>query len=589
MVTHLLLLRLWTLIILSPILIQPASAQWSDNIIRNLVIDDRQDEQVLPLIVSNIDKGCYISWFDHSSGTYQLFVQRLDERGNKLWGEDGLLVSSNQQDTWLTGYDMIADRNGNLIITFADTRQGIQNVFAYKISPDKEFLWGTDGIRLSESDIFEHSPRVVETSDGRYMFAWEVIYDEQSSGVLVQKLTKDGEKVFSNGNLTISSFMPKNCYSRIVPSDNGSAIVAFMSYDSDTLVKENDMVLTVQKVNSSGDIMFPVDNPIKLGVEIQNAGGIIYYIRPTIISDGNNGAFISWYEDRDFDNVFTVYLQHINSQGRTSFKLNGVPASTLAGNEMLNPQIVYNPQTYEPLLFWRNHDKTVNNEGGSIRCQKFNMVGKPVFGESGKNLFTWLLGNDVLEYKVVPTKSGIYFLFLHNESGNPSCGDPYTLKCMFINYTGESQWLLNIVKMSEGSPKLNLDAVIDASDVCKSVWCDKKQDEGGIYAQNINPDGSLGNKSTGVDDIDYNKYNFSVSPNPVSTNALFKYYLPNNNFVTLRVYDLLGNEITTLVNEFQYSGSKSILWSVSSKVNAGMYMYKLQSGNETLIGKFIVQ
>ncbi|TAL67541.1 MAG: T9SS type A sorting domain-containing protein [Bacteroidetes bacterium] len=575
MFTNLLLLRKWTLIILLILISIPLLAEWPSDISQNLKINDIEDEQILPLVISSPDGGCYVSWFDKSTGSYRIFIQKLDDRGNLTWGKDGLLISDQKQDTWLTGYDMISDHDGNVIITFADIRNNdIQNVYAYKISPQKEFLWGENGVRLSENDLFEHSPRVVETTDGCFMFVWEVIYDSESSGVIVQKLNSSGEKVFQNGNLTLSSSNPKLCYSRIVPSDNGSAIIAFMGFDSDTLVKEDDMVLTVQKINALGHVMYPSGNAIKLGVEIQNCGGIVYFIRPVMISDGKNGAYLAWYDDRNRTNIYTTYIQHIDSKGDISFIENGVPAITLQGNEMLSPRIAVNSETNEPLLFWRNNDKTMPIEGGSIKCQRFNLTGKPVFGSSGKTLYSSPSENNAPDYTIACTVNGVYVLFLNDDTGGNQCPPQITIKCMFINFNGDKIWNNNIVNLSHGSPKFELEASAEINGICKAVWCDQRLDNGGIYAQNINPDGTTGYKPTSVDENEKNSILLENIPNPFSTSTRIIYNIPESSYITIKLYDAAGIELKTLVSEKKEKAVYNYEFD-NDGLNSGVYFIKL--------------
>ncbi|MBI5324152.1 MAG: T9SS type A sorting domain-containing protein [Ignavibacteriae bacterium] len=579
MMTNLLMLRKWTLVILLFLISIPLLAEWPNDISQNLKINDIEDEQILPMVASTPDGGCYVSWFDRNTGSYRLILQKLDNKGNLLWGNEGLIISDQKQDTWLTGYDMIADKEGNVIVTFADIRNNdIQNVFAYKISPLKEFLWGYEGVRISESDLFEHSPRVVETTDGCFMFVWEVINDSESSGVIVQKLNSNGDKVFQNGNQVISSNMPKHCYSRIVASDNGSAIICFMGYDSDTLVKEDDMVLTVQKINAWGHVMFPSGNSIKLGIELQNCGGIVYFIRPVMISDGNNGAYLSWYDDRDKDNVYTTYIQHIDSQGDLSFTDNGIPAITLQGNEMLAPKIAVNPITNEPLLFWKNKDKTTPIEGGSIKFQRFNLIGKPVYGNSGKTLYSMPNETEAPEFSIAGADNGVYVLFLADDSGGNQCPPQVTLKCMFINFNGENPWN-KIVNLSSGSPKYDIQATASNNGICKIAWCDQRNDAGGIYSQNINPDGTPGYKPLDIEDDGTNLLSLKNNPNPFSYSTKINYFLPKSGMVSIRLYDAVGNELKTLVNDFNEAGNHNYIFE-NNGLTSGVYFCRMETDDK---------
>ena len=63
-------------------------------------------------------------------------------------------------------------------------------------------------------------------------------------------------------------------------------------------------------------------------------------------------------------------------------------------------------------------------------------------------------------------------------------------------------------------------------------------------------------------------------PNPFNPSTLIRYQLPAESYVTLKVYDLLGQEITTLVDEVRDAGYWETSWDASG-VGSGIYFYKL--------------
>ena len=75
-------------------------------------------------------------------------------------------------------------------------------------------------------------------------------------------------------------------------------------------------------------------------------------------------------------------------------------------------------------------------------------------------------------------------------------------------------------------------------------------------------------------------------PNPFNPSTLIKYQIPVSDNVTIKVYDVLGNEITTLVNEFKPAGSYSISFN-GSKLASGVYFYRLQTSGFNEIKKMV--
>ena len=67
-------------------------------------------------------------------------------------------------------------------------------------------------------------------------------------------------------------------------------------------------------------------------------------------------------------------------------------------------------------------------------------------------------------------------------------------------------------------------------------------------------------------------------PNPFNPSTTISYQIPKDSFVTLKVYDVLGREVSKLVNEKQSPGNYSVNFN-ASKLSSGIYLYKIHAGN----------
>ena len=67
-------------------------------------------------------------------------------------------------------------------------------------------------------------------------------------------------------------------------------------------------------------------------------------------------------------------------------------------------------------------------------------------------------------------------------------------------------------------------------------------------------------------------------PNPFNPTTTISYSIPNDEKVVLKVYDIIGSEITTLVNEEKAAGKYEVNFDASS-LSSGVYIYKIQAGN----------
>ncbi len=84
--------------------------------------------------------------------------------------------------------------------------------------------------------------------------------------------------------------------------------------------------------------------------------------------------------------------------------------------------------------------------------------------------------------------------------------------------------------------------------------------------------------------------NFNLSqnyPNPFNPATTFNYDLPNDGIVTIKVYDILGREMTTLVNEMKTAGYHKVQFNAADFAS-GAYFYQMKSGEFVAVKKFVV-
>ena len=95
---------------------------------------------------------------------------------------------------------------------------------------------------------------------------------------------------------------------------------------------------------------------------------------------------------------------------------------------------------------------------------------------------------------------------------------------------------------------------------------------------------------TGVENEDQIPTQYSLSqnyPNPFNPSTTISYQLQTSGRVTLKVYNILGDELATLVNEEKSAGSFDVKFD-ASQLSSGIYFYKLQTGNFVETKKMIL-
>jgi len=76
-------------------------------------------------------------------------------------------------------------------------------------------------------------------------------------------------------------------------------------------------------------------------------------------------------------------------------------------------------------------------------------------------------------------------------------------------------------------------------------------------------------------------------PNPFNPTTMINYQIPNDGQVTLKVYDVLGREVKTLVNQYQQVGRYNVTLD-GSGLASGVYFYRLVSGNYVSTKKMVL-
>ena len=75
-------------------------------------------------------------------------------------------------------------------------------------------------------------------------------------------------------------------------------------------------------------------------------------------------------------------------------------------------------------------------------------------------------------------------------------------------------------------------------------------------------------------------------PNPFNPITVITYSIPSDEFVQLKVYDLIGKEVTELVSQHLKAGVHSVIYDASNQ-SAGIYIYSIKAGNYTQSKKLI--
>ncbi len=449
--------------------------QWPTSPAPNLAIADFTGEQTLTKVATTADGGCYLGWFDHRGASYAVYLQRLDPAGVELWPHGGMLVSGNPQSSSLVDWDLICDSQDHCVLTFTDTRAGGDlDVYAYRIAPNGTFVWGPNGVALSNNGDYEPNPRVCETSGGLFAFVWA---NTVTLTIQYQLVYPNGTVIYPAGGYSIAGdagASPGFC--RVAAADGNSFIISWVRTTAFTGNKH----VHAQKIAPSGIPMW--NGGTRIAVFDQGSVPIAH--EPRLVSDGNGGAIVGWHFSAG--SLFSCRVQHVLGNGTEAFPHNGVNVSTSA-NSKFDPAIVWQPVALEVFVVW--NERNVGQTTWGIFAQKLDALGALQWGANGVTL---LPIDTVVKFAPVAARFGTFGITASVLEESLGAGLKKVL-VFGLDGAGTPMWPTVAASMV-ASDKLRLALATNTSGTCVLAWTDLRTGtfSGDIFAEAVDAAGNLG-------------------------------------------------------------------------------------------------
>jgi hypothetical protein len=479
------------------------TAQWTNNPLFNTIVRDSIGlEESVPLQATTPDGKTWVSYFALYGGGYQMFVQLLDSAGNKLFGNAGLLVSNNPQSTAIFRYDLKSDNNGNAILAFQDTRTGGDlHVVAYKISQQGNQLWGNNGIQLIDPQSDQGiSPTIGFTQNGNIVFSWNA---SNSTGqwVAAKMVDQAGSNMWPS-YLQIKDPAGVKRYGRptVAPCGADGFLMLYVETTGFGLGVSN---MYAMRYDVNGNTVWSA--PVHFSTNT-----ISFFFFPKAVEDGLSGFYTAFTTGNPTNPAWSdVFVQHIDSSGNL-WNATGNAASIQPGEQRFCVAAHREPFSGTFWVLIKTTDPNQNQSG--VAVQSFDMQGNTQLTSIAPSIVsTSAAYNDPWDFTI--TNDGIIAFYV---VGN---FNTQTIQAMKCDFTGSLMWNgFPALICTKASEKDDLMAGLYSNGQTVLVWMDKRNDFG-VYAQNVNNDGSIG-VATAIQE--YATSDISIWPNPFTDSFTFE-------------------------------------------------------------------
>jgi len=504
-----------------------AYTQWS-----NVTICTASGIQSYQTIVSDGSGGAIITWADARTGTADIYAQRINSSGTVQWSVDGVVICTATGGQYTP--KIVRDGSGGAIITWADNRSGTNDIYAQRINLSGAVQWAVDGVAICTATGVQFSQAIASDGSGGAIITWQDARTG-SSDIYARKINSDGVVQWTADGVAICTASSPQFNPTIVSDGSGGAIITW----EDTRGFGSDIY--AQRINSSGTVQWTANGVIVCGASgSQN--------NPMIVSDDVTGAIITWQDYRSTSNA-DIYAQRINSNGVVQWISNGEAICTTTVYDQVVPTIT-NDGASGAIITWSDHRTGTD----VIYAQRINSSGAVQWTSEGVVISNF--ATVATNQQIVSDDAGGAII-----TWEDSRGDIYAQR---INLSGVVQWTANGVGIGTGGSSPTIVSSGSGLAIIATGGTD-------ISASQLDGNGLLPVGLTLVPD----KFRLSQNyPNPFNPSTTIQFGLPNASYVTLKIFNILGQEVASLINEKREAGQHSVQWNAHS-LASGVYFYRL--------------
>ncbi len=294
-------------------------------------VADYFDEQSFPYVLSDEQGGAYVGWRSASAeGDNNVFLQRLNAAGERLWGNNGVTLASTESDEQIE--QMISDGEDGFVVTWIKSTLDLEdfqwddNIWANRVNSDGAGSWGEGGNGIPVvSTIGRQRTSKISRHPFGFMAVWVDGRDDLGDGqpgndIYGQFIKPNGEIAWvTNGWVLVNVDEHQDNPDIAVEMQTGKVWLVWEDHRNINSAKHIDIYVN--------KFMPPQRPDERLTMLLADSAGHTDYgrklvslaynqLNPSIVHDGQRGAYVAWSDFRTIGIHSDIYGIHLDPFGR---------------------------------------------------------------------------------------------------------------------------------------------------------------------------------------------------------------------------------------------------------------------------------
>jgi hypothetical protein len=289
------------------------------------VVVNSAGTQGAPVAVADGVGGVIVAWVDsRNSGStgLDLYAQRLSGAGAQLWAGGGVVVCTAPLDQ--TQPVICSDGAGGAVIGWSDGRTpaNFADLYAQRVTAAGAVAWAANGVAVSATTLDQFELRLCPDGAGGAIFSWSDFRSGTSFDIYANRISAAGSVLWLTNGRAVCTQSGDQRYGTPCPDGVGGALVFWADRRSAT-----DYDIYGQKLAAQTGFALWTSNGVAVCAQADDQ------YKPVATSDAAGGAIVVWEDERNSAGISDLYAQRVAPGGSPVWASAGVALSTAVGDQ----------------------------------------------------------------------------------------------------------------------------------------------------------------------------------------------------------------------------------------------------------------